>query len=435
LGWAAHDRLSRRKTNKNVCFLLFLGKLLRVSFIWFLFRRLALDPGQHLSRLVVRLAMGGVAVGITVMLAAIAIVNGFQQTIPDKFTGFWGHIQIQKLDLSNSFEQQPFFIRPGMVDSLEKTPGVAHILPYASKGGIIKTDSSFEGMVLKGVQWRWDTTQLKPLLVAGRMPVFNEAENSNEVLLPVNIAKKLELEVGNRIQMYFIQDPPRVRVMQVVGIYQLGIEAEFSKPFVIGDLRHVQRLNGWSEDEVGAIEVHLKPGVNETALTAQLSGLVDHDLEAYSIQELYPNLFSWLGLFDLNKQVLITIMLLVAGVNMISALLILILERTSTIGLLKTMGMRNRSIRSLFLLTGAYIAMWGMFWGNLVGLGFYVLQYYFELIPLDEASYYVSFVPVVLSWQEVLILNVGTLLACILMLLIPSFMVTRISPLKAIRFD
>lgn len=406
-----------------------------MSFIWFLFRRLALDPGQHLSRLVVRLAMGGVAVGITVMLAAIAIVNGFQQTIPDKFTGFWGHIQIQKLDLSNSFEQQPFFIRDGMLDSMATTPTVQHLLPYATKGGIIKTDSSFEGIVLKGVAWTWDTSQLKPLLTAGRMPNLNATENSNEVLLPVNIAKKLELGVGSRIQMYFIQDPPRVRVMQVVGLYQLGIEGEFSKPFVLGDLRHVQRLNGWSEKEVGGIEVHLKNGADVALVTAQLSEMVDQDLEAYSIQELYPNLFSWLGLFDLNKQVLITIMLLVAGVNMISALLILILERTSTIGLLKTMGMRNRSIRSLFLLTGSYIALWGLFLGNLFGLGFYFLQYYFQLIPLDEASYYVSFVPVLLSWQEVLILNLGTLLACVLMLLGPSFLVTRISPLKAIRFD
>ncbi len=435
LGCAAHDRLSKRKTTKNVCFLLFLGKLLIVSFIWFLFRRLALDPGQHLSRLVVRLAMGGVAVGITVMLAAIAIVNGFQQSIPNKFTGFWGHIQIQKLDLSNSFEQQPFFIRPSMLDSLEKIPGVAHLLPYASKGGIIKTDSSFEGIVLKGVHWQWDTTLLKPLLTAGRMPILTEAENSNEILLPLNIAKKLELQPGSRIQMYFIQDPPRVRVMQVVGIYQLGIEGEFSKPFVLGDLRHVQRLNGWSDNEVGGIEVHLKSGMNNAKLASQLSGLVDHDLEAYTIEELYPNLFSWLGLFDLNKQVLISIMLLVAGVNMISALLILILERTSTIGLLKTMGMRNRSIRSLFLLTGGYIALWGLFWGNLFGLGFYFLQYFFQLIPLDEASYYVAYVPVLLSWQEVLVLNLGTLLACVLMLLGPSFLVTRISPLKAIRFD
>lgn len=434
-GWAAQDRLSKRKTNKNVCFLLFLGKLLNVSFIWFLFRRLALDPGQHLSRLVVRLAMGGVAVGITVMLAAIAIVNGFQQSIPDKFTGFWGHIQIQKLDLNNSFEQQPFFIRPGLLDSLALTPGIDNILPYANKGGIIKTDSSFEGIVLKGVHWTWDTTLLQPLLTAGRMPILTDSENSNEVLLPLNIAKKLELEVGNRIQMYFIQDPPRVRVMQVVGIYQLGIEGEFSKPFVLGDLRHVQRLNGWSDQEAGGIEVHLTSGANQNAIAAQLSGMVDHDLEAYTIEELYPNLFSWLGLFDLNKQVLITIMLLVAGVNMISALLILILERTSTIGLLKTMGMRNRSIRSLFLLTGSYIALWGLFWGNLFGLGFYFLQYYFQLIPLDEASYYVAFVPVLLSWQEVLILNLGTLLACVLMLLGPSFLVTRISPLKAIRFD
>ncbi len=379
--------------------------------------------------------MGGVAVGITVMLAAIAIVNGFQQTIPDKFTGFWGHIQIQKLDLSNSFEQQSFFVSHKLLDDLLKQPEVSAILPYATKGGIIKTDSSFEGIVLKGVDWSWDTTALHAQLVAGRMPVFSRAENSQEVLVPKKVADRLQLLPGHRIQMYFIQDPPRVRVMQVAGIYNLGIEGEFSKPFVIGDLRHVQRLNGWAPEEVGAIEIHLNKWADVNNTTAKLSGLVGAELEAYSIRELYPNLFSWLGLFDLNKQVLIVIMLIVAGVNMISALLILILERTTTIGLLKTMGMRNRSIRSLFLLTGTYIAFWGLVWGNLIGLGFYFLQVNFQLIPLDEASYYVAYVPVLLSWKEILVLNAGTLLACVLMLLGPSFLVTRISPLKAIRFD
>jgi lipoprotein-releasing system permease protein len=405
------------------------------SVIWFLFRRLALDPGQRLSRLVVGLAKAGVAVGILVMLTAIAIVNGFQQTIPDKFTGFWGHIQIQKLDLSNSFEQQRFGIRKNLLDSIKKHESVLSATPYATKGGILKTDESFEGVVLKGVDESWDSTFIAESLVSGRMPNFSSIEPSNELLMPQKVADKLYLKVGDRVQLYFIQDPPRVRSLKIVGIYKLGIEGEFARPFVIADLRHIQRLNNWESHDAGAIEVHLKSTHEIEATTAALSAMVDNDLEAYSIQELYPNLFSWLGLFDLNKQVLIVIMLLVAGVNMISALLILILERTHTIGLLKTMGMLSRDIRKLFLLTGTYIALWGMFWGNLIGLGFYFLQRAFRFIPLDEASYYVSYVPMELSISEVMLLNAGTLAACLLMLLGPSFLITRISPLKAIRFD
>jgi lipoprotein-releasing system permease protein len=396
---------------------------------------LAVDQGQQLSRLVVRLAMAGVAVGITVMLAALAIVNGFQQTIPDKFTGFWGHIQIQKLDLGNSFEQQPFYLSTGLTDSLKNIQGIVHVFPYATKGGIIKTDTSFEGIVLKGLTQNWDTTLLKKQLVAGRMPVFSTENPGQDCLLPLQIANKLKLKTGDKIQLYFIQDPPRVRVLQIAGIYQLGIEGEFSKPFVVTDVRHIQRLNGWQNNQFGAVEIHLTKTADLQQKRFQISDMLAFDLEAYTIQELYPNLFSWLGLFDLNKQVLITIMLLVAGVNMISALLILIMERTHTIGLLKTMGMQNRHIRRLFLLTGSYIALWGMFWGNVVGLGFYWLQATFALIPLDESSYYVDHVPVVLHWQEIALLNVGTLLACWLMLLLPAILITRISPLKAIRYN
>lgn len=400
-----------------------------------MFRRLAIDQGQQLSRLVVRLAMAGVAVGITVMLAALAIVNGFQQTIPDKFTGFWGHIQIQKLDLGNSFEQQPFYLRPAMLDSLNTLAGIEQILPYATKGGIIKTDSSFEGVVLKGLTSNWDTTLLQKQLIAGKMPVFSSDKTSQDCLLPQQIANKLKLKPGDKIQLYFIQDPPRVRVLQVAGIYQLGIEGEFSKPFVVADVRHIQRLNGWENNQFGGVEIHLAKSADVHQSRFYISDMLPYDLEAYTIQELYPNLFSWLGLFDLNKQVLITIILLVAGINMISALLILIMERTHTIGLLKTMGMQNRHIRRLFLLTGSYIALWGMFWGNVVGLGFYWLQSTFQFIPLDESSYYVDHVPVVLGWQEIVMLNVGTLLACWLMLLLPAILITRISPLKAIRYD
>ncbi len=382
-----------------------------------------------------RIAIAGVAVGIVVILAATAIVNGFQQSIPAKFTGFWGHIQVSRLEISQSFEQQPFVMRSDMLDSIQALPEVDWLAPYATKAGIIRTDESFEGVVLKGIDASYDQSFLASCLVEGRLPNFATVENSNEILLPESVLKRLKLKLGDRIQFYFVQDPPRLRLFTVVGVYKLGIEGEFSKPFVITDLRHIQRLNNWEPDECGSLEVHLKNKVSLQNTAYQISDLADLNLEAYTIEELYPNLFSWLNLFDLNKQVLMVIMLLVAGINMISALLILILERTQTIGLFKAFGMQNRDIRRLFLLTGTYIAGIGMLIGNGLAWLLYWLQTRFELIKLDESNYYVSAVPLEISAVELLMLNVATLSVCVLLLVLPSLAIARIRPVEAIRFD
>lgn len=396
---------------------------------------MALDQGNHLSRLVVRIAIAGVAVGIVVILAATAIVNGFQQSIPAKFTGFWGHIQVSRLEINQSFDQQPFVLRPDLLDSIAALPEVDWVAPQASKAGIIRTEEAFEGVVLKGVDAAYRLDFLASCLVAGRLPDFSGAESSNEVLLPERVARRLQLKLDDRVQFYFIQDPPRLRVFTVVGIYKLGIEGEFSKPYVISDLRHIQRLNNWTDAECGSLEVHLHrlSSLNSTAF--EISDMVDLNLEAYTIQELYPNLFNWLNLFDLNKQVLMIIMLLVAGINLISALLILILERTQTIGLFKAFGMQSTDIRRLFLLTGAYIALIGMAIGNGIGLLLYWLQQRFALIKLDESNYYVSAVPLEIGLGELLVLNLATLLTCVLLLVLPSLAIARIRPVEAIRFD
>jgi lipoprotein-releasing system permease protein len=406
-----------------------------LSLVTFLFRRLAIDQGNHLSRLVVRIAIAGVAVGMVVILAATAIVNGFQQSIPVKFTGFWGHIQVSRLEISQSFEQQPFELRAGMYDSIKAHPRVVWAAPYATKAGIIRTNEAFEGVVLKGIDSSYQLDFLAGCLTEGSLPRYNSVDANNEVLLPESVARRLQLKTGDKLQMYFIQDPPRVRVFNIVGIYKLGIEGEFSKPYVVSDLRHIQRLNGWDDQQCGSIEVHLS-GMQQLQATAfSISELVDIDLEAYSIQEIYPNLFSWLNLFDLNKHVLMVIMLLVAGINMISALLILILERTHTIGLFKAFGMQTTDIRRLFMLTGTYIAGLGLLIGNGIALFLYWLQTQFSLIKLDESSYYVSAVPLQIGLWEMLALNVATLSICILLLVLPSLAIARIRPVEAIRFD
>lgn len=406
-----------------------------MSLIRFLFKRLAIDQGNHLSRLVVRIAIAGVATGIVVILAASAIVNGFQQSIPVKFTGFWGHIQVSKLEMSQSFEQRPFSLRSDELEALQQNEGVAWMAPTATKAGIARTDEAFEGFVLKGVDSSYRLDFLASCLTQGKMPSFQTEEASNEILLPESVARKLQLKVGDRLQCFFIQEPPRARFFTISGIYKLGIEGEFSKPYAIIDLRHIIKLNGWADDEMGCLEVHLSKIEQMQPTAYNMSDQLDARLEAYTVQDLYPNLFGWLQLFDLNKQVLMIIMLLVAGINMVSALFILILERTQTIGLFKAMGMQTRSISALFVLTGAYIAGLGMLIGNAVALLCYWLQTNFSIIKLDEASYYVSAVPLSIGFQEWLLLNVVTFAACVVLLLLPALAISRIRPVEAIRFQ
>jgi len=396
---------------------------------------LAIDQGNHLSRLVVRIAIAGVATGILVILAASAIVNGFQQSIPVKFTGFWGHIQVSKLEMSQSFEQRPFSLRSDEREQLRQTPGVQWMAPTATKAGIARTDEAFEGFVLKGVDSSYQLDFLSTCLTAGKLPAFNTSEASNELLLPESVARKLKLKVGDKLQCFFIQEPPRARVFTISGIYKLGIEGEFSKPYAIIDLRHIVKLNGWADDEMGSMEIHLAKMDQMQGVAYQMSDQLDARLEAYTVQDLYPNLFGWLQLFDLNKQVLMIIMLLVAGINMISALFILILERTQTIGLFKAMGMQTKSISALFVFTGAYIAGLGMLIGNGLAILLYWLQTTFGIIQLDEASYYVSTVPLAIGMAEWLLLNVATFASCVLLLLLPSFAIARIRPIDAIRFQ
>jgi lipoprotein-releasing system permease protein len=400
-----------------------------------LFKRLAIDQGNHLSRLVVRIAIAGVATGIVVILAASAIVNGFQQSIPVKFTGFWGHIQVSKLEMSQSFEQRPFTLRADEREQLRQTPGVQWMAPTATKAGIARTEEAFEGFVLKGVDSSYRLDFLATCLSAGQLPSFSTEEASNEMLIPESVARKLQLKVGDKLQCFFIQEPPRARVFTISGIYKLGIEGEFSKPYGIIDLRHIIKLNGWADDEMGSMEIHLVKIDDMQEVAYQMSDQLDARLEAYTVQDLYPNLFGWLQLFDLNKQVLMIIMLLVAGINMVSALFILILERTQTIGLFKAMGMQTRSISGLFVLTGAYIAGLGMLIGNALAFTLYWLQTHYSIIKLDEASYYVAAVPLAIGWSEWLMLNVATFGACVILLLLPALAIARIRPLEAIRFQ
>jgi lipoprotein-releasing system permease protein len=389
--------------------------------------------GTKVTRPIVHIAILGVALGIAVMIVSVAIVTGFQHEIREKVIGFGGHIQISNYDANNSLEIKPVDRRQAFLPSLKKTEGIQHIQVYATKAGIVKTDSAIEGVVLKGLGSDFDWTFFKNKLIQGKTFEVKDSLKSNEVLISKYLADKLNLKVNEKLHMYFVQQPPRARAFNIAGIYETGLE-EFDKLFVLCDIAHIQKLNDWTPRQVGGFEVALENFNSLTASNTMVYHAIGYNLNARTVKDLYPQIFDWLELQNINVIIIIVLMVVVAGINMISALLIIILERTNMIGILKAIGAGNWSIRKVFLYTAGYLTGLGLFWGNILGLTLCFVQKHFGLIKLSQENYYVALVPINFPLSYFLILNAGTLLVCILMLVVPTFIITRISPVKAIRF-
>ena len=386
----------------------------------------------------VRIAIISVALGIAVMIISLAIVTGFQQEIRGKVIGFGSHIQIVGFDFNKSYEPTPISIEQEFYPYDDNAiPGVKHIQVFANKAGIIKTDDQIQGIILKGIGPDYDWSFLKDKIVEGKGFRVVAETKTNDVLISRKLANKLKIKIGEGLRVYFItegQKQPRGRKFIVTGIYETGL-AEIDDLYIIGDIGHIRKLNDWDDNQVAGFEVLINDFRSLEEIAGQIHKEIPYDLRAVPISDLYPQIFSWLELQDMNVIVIIVLMVLVAGITMISTLLVLILERTNMIGILKALGTRDWSIRKIFLYNAAYIILVGLFWGNLTGLGLCLLQYHFELIPLSQESYYVSVVPINLSFSGIAILNIATLLVCTLILLVPSYVITRITPLKAIRFD
>lgn len=392
------------------------------------------DKNQSISKPIVRIAMFGVALGLCVMIISMAVVTGFQQQIRDKVIGFGGHIQITNYDANNSLEIKPINKNQSFIPALRKMEGVKHIQVFATKAGIIKTKDAIEGVVLKGVGKDFDWNFFKDKIIEGSPITFKKNEKSEEVIISKYMADRLNLKVNEKIRMYFIQEPPRVRAFKISGIYETGLE-EFDKMFVIADIGHIQKLNDWHEDEVGGFEVLISNFDDLDQMGKKIYKTVGYNLNARTIKEVYPQIFDWLQLQNINVIIIIVLMIIVAGINMISALLIIILERTNMIGILKALGADNFSIRKTFLYIATYLTGFGMLWGNVLGLSLCLLQKYTHVISLPQESYYVSVVPINFSYLHFLTLNGGTLFICVLMLLLPTMIITKISPVKAIAFS
>ncbi len=399
-------------------------------------RRIAFSErkGNMIARPIIRLALIGVALGFTVMVLALSIVTGFKKEISKKVIGFGSHIQISKYAENNSFETQAIQNDSSLISELKLNPEISHIQVFATKAGILKSGDEIGGVVAKGVGKDFDWSFFKSRMVDGKIFNLNIKERTDEVIISSNIARKLRLRAGDHVIMYFIQQPPRVRKFLISGIYETGLE-EFDNLYLICDIRHIQKLNDWNQGDVGGIEITVKDFNKIDEVGDQVYAQISSDLNARTIKEIYPQLFDWLGLQNINAIVIIILMTIVAAINMISALIIIILERVNLIGNLKAMGAGNYSIRKIFVYVAAFLIGRGLLWGNIVGIGLCLLQQKFGLLTLDQTSYYISKVPIDLSILNLVLLNVATLCVCLVMMILPTFMITRISPLKALRFS
>jgi len=397
--------------------------------------------GTSFSRPINVIAIVGIAMGLAVMILAVAILTGFKKQIREKVVGFGSHIQIMNFDSNVSFETTPISDTQNFIPKIKQIAGIEHIQVFATKAGIIRTDEDIQGVVLKGIGSDFDWSYFKSNMVDGSVFTVTDTGRTDKVIISKKISNMLRLKTGDSFTMLFVQDPPRMRKFTISGIYETSLE-EFDKMYVYCDIGHIKKLNGWKDDQVSGFEVYINDFDKLDEMTSEVRDAIgykiteeDTKFKITNIRIRYPQIFDWLNFQDINVIIIILLMLIVAGFNMISGLLILILEKTNMIGVLKSLGAEDITIRRVFLYQAAYLIGKGLFWGNLIGIGLAFLQLKTGLITLDPTSYYIKTVPVNLELTHLLLLNAGTMAAIIVMLLVPSQLISRISPVKAIRYD
>lgn len=400
------------------------------------------EGGKEVSKPAVRIAMCGIAIGLAVMLVAVAVVLGFKHQVRDKVVGLGSDLLVTNFDAQKSYETTPIVVGDSLLAELRAVEGVKHVQRYSTKPGMIMTDDDFLGMVLKGGGAEYDWDFLRRHLTEGEIPAFSDTASTNRVLVSRTIADKLRLHTGDRLYTYYIEgERVRARRLSVVGIYQTNFSM-YDDLFLVTDLYTVNRLNNWEADQVSGIELELSVPARADECKETIRARLDMRSDRYgytyytqTVEEANPQIFAWLDLLDLNVWVILILMTGVAGFTMISGLLIIILERTNMIGVLKALGADNLSIRRIFLGFSVLLIGRGMLWGNLVGLAFIAVQSHFRVFGLDPGTYYVDSVPVEFNVWLWLLLNAGTLLVSVLMLVGPSYLIAHIHPAKSIRFE
>jgi len=406
-----------------------------LNFEYFISLRLRSGKGPSFSRPIIRVSIAGIALGLAVMLISLAILQGFQKQVQDKVAGFGAHIQITGFSSNNSYEPSPVSLDDINASLLKEIEGVTHIQPFGLKAGIIKTDDQIHGVVLKGVNRDYNWLFFSDKLTAGALPEIGDSLPSNEVLISGKVAKMLGLKTGDDLRMYFIIDnSTRGRKFTISGIYETGL-GEFDETYVFGDIGHIRKLNDWDNQTVSGVEIYIDSFDNLNKIAETVYHTIGYNLNSQTIKQLYPQIFDWIEIQDVNVIIILILMALVSGITMISTLLILILERTRDIGILKALGSSNGSIRKIFIYASVYITGYGLLWGNIIALGLILLQSKTEIIPLPEESYFVSHVPVFIGLTDVLLINLATIFVCTAMMLLPSLVVKYISPVTALRYD
>ena len=402
---------------------------------YFIAKRLftAKEENNSYTKPILRIAILAIALSVAVMLLSVMVVTGFKNDISNKIIGFGSHITISSFSDNQSYETEPIQISDSLYATLLANDQVKQMSAFATKAGIVKTKDEILGVVLKGVSDEYDWSFFKDNLISGTCLSLTDSVKSNQVLISETSANVLQLGVGDNLIMYFVQDPPRVRKFEIAGIYNTAL-ADFDKLFVMGDIKHIQQLNAWKNNQIGGLEIAVNDFSNLKEITEEIYEQIPYDLNAESVKEKTPQIFDWLDLQDVNVRVILILMLIVGGVNMITALLILILERTKMIGILKALGANNWSVRRVFLYSAIHLILKGLFWGNCIALGFAFLQQQFSIISLDPSIYYMNTVPINFDFTAILLLNLGTIVVCYLILIIPSIIITKITPVKAIRF-
>lgn len=413
---------------------------------YFIAKRLiaAKNHKSSISAPIIKIAIAAIAIGMIMMIVSVATGIGLQQKIREKVAAFNGHIIITNYDDNQSeVSINPISTNQDFYPKFKNVEGISHIQAVATKAGIIRTETSFEGIIYKGVGKDYQWKNLEEYLIQGKLPDVSKKLNP-DVLISKYLADRLDLKVGDKFNTFFMKENsnqlPNLRVFVVAGIYNSGFQ-EFDATYIIGDIRHLQRINKWKPDQVGAFEVFIddfdkiEQKGQEVYDNTQNKEDASKTLDTQTISEKYYNIFEWLQLFDFNIIVILVIMVIVATINMVVALLVLILERTQMIGILKAIGASNWTVRKIFLYNAFYLIIRGLLWGNVIGIGLIVIQQQFGIVKLNPDSYYVNVAPAYLDWLYILLLNIGTLIICLAVLLIPSYIVTKISPVKAIRFD
>jgi lipoprotein-releasing system permease protein len=401
---------------------------------YYIAKRITFRSERTFSKTIIRIAILAIALSVATMLISISIVNGFQSEIKNKLIGFNSHIQVSHTKVNYTFENEPVIVDGNFIRSVKNLPEVANIQTFITKPAIIRANNEIEGMVLKGVgnDFSWD--YMRSVLQSGRILQTGDTVPPDEMIISSALAKKLNLKLGDKATLYFIQQPPRARRFEVCGLYETSIE-DVDNVFALCDIRHLQKVNNWDSNQAGGYEISLTDFNTLQESNDKIRLLAPMGQDSRTIKENYPQIFDWLNLLDVNVQIILLLMAVVASVNMITALLVIILEKTQFIGILKSIGAENTLVSRVFIYNAVFLIGSGILTGDIIGLILMSLQYYFHFLKLPPESYSISYIPVDFAWGQFILLNIGTLAFCTLVMYLPSRIVAKISPVKTIRFE